>query len=137
MIRVFIILLAAIITGLSGCIPTSESAKTPEPFNVIVDIDDKKTIWTNKFTNTKGKSCYLADEVMLGTTIDISSGKVIEIGYILINNTLVIETYPGLCDVGTQVMLTKNNGVYSGDLYSRSFGGFNKIGTVVQQQNTE
>ena len=130
--RSYVIEIVFLLTLLAGCSSLQKDVDVIEPFDVIVEIDSQKKTWRNTFTNQLVESCYLPGEVKLGTAENLSNGKQVEIGYVKIEDKLIIETLPGWCDAGTQVVLGDKDGVLQGDLVSRSYSGFEKIGTVVQ-----
>lgn len=119
-----------LIFSLLGCQERNYVAE--HKINISVTVEGDAVDWELTFNDEPTKSCYLSGDVRSGTSQNIETKEIMSMSYVSIDEKLIIESPSGLCDAGVETTLIKLNGLYSGDLYSRSFFGHEKIGTVRQ-----
>lgn len=107
-----------------------ETDNVSDEIIIAVTVKDETIEWQLNFGSEKTNSCFLSGDVRRGTSTNTTSQEVMSIAYIRTNETLVIESPAGLCDAGVETNLTLINGSYEGDLYERSFYGYEVIGFV-------
>ncbi|GLR71240.1 hypothetical protein [Agaribacter marinus] len=91
---------------ISGCDDLTQESLRGD-IKVLIELDSESSVQLLTFGDEPVKSCFFEGDVLGGSAKDTETNEEVKIGYLVQNNSLRIEIYPGLCDGGFEMILTK------------------------------